>query len=65
MTAQESIVGKPISEWTDEELRSEHDAAAYFAYGSYDPETIKGAEARLSEIEAEWDRRAETVEAEL
>lgn len=49
---------KPYSEWTDAELVAEHGAAHYFADGSYDPETIKGAEKRISEIEAEFDRRA-------
>jgi hypothetical protein len=48
---------KPISDWTDAELSAEHDAASYFAEGSYDPETIRGANARITEIENEWDRR--------
>lgn len=50
-------VPKPISEWTAEELRSEHDAASYFANASYDRDTIVRAEKRIEEIEAEWDRR--------
>lgn len=54
-------MSKPINEWTDKELRVEHDAAAYFAYGSYDPETVERAEARLSEIETEWERRADSA----
>lgn len=52
------FMNKPLTEWTDIELRIEHDAASYFANGSDDAETIEAADKRLHEIEAEMDRRA-------
>lgn len=48
---------KPLSEWTDAELYSEHSAAEYFANASYEREVIEKAEQRIAEIEQEWDRR--------
>lgn len=49
---------KPVSEWTDAELASEHDAAIYFANTAEDRETQNRAETRINEIERERDRRA-------
>jgi hypothetical protein len=48
---------KTLSELTDVELSAEHSAASYFANASYDSDTIKMAEARIDEVEAEMDRR--------
>jgi hypothetical protein len=54
---------KPIAEWTDADLKGEHDAASYFLYATDDTAEAKRAEQRMSEIEAEWDRREELSKA--
>lgn len=47
----------PVTEMTDKQLSAEYSAAHYFADMSNDHETVQKAEARMREIQAEWDRR--------